>query len=64
MKINLIIERLENAEAILKDENGRSINWPSDLLPADAKVNDKITFNVGQKDGLAKDILNEILSAE
>jgi hypothetical protein len=60
MKINLIIEKIENGQAVLKDERGRLINWPLDLLPAGAKENDKIAFNIGEED-LAKNILNEIL---
>jgi len=61
MKINLIIEKIEDGQAVLKDESGRLINWPLDLLPAGIKESDKINFNIGEED-LAKNILNEILS--
>jgi len=61
MKINLIIEKIEEKQAVLKDESGRFINWPLDLLPPDAKAGDKINFNVGEEENSAKNILNEIL---
>jgi|WetSurMetagenome_2_1015567.scaffolds.fasta_scaffold08751_4 hypothetical protein len=61
MKIDLIIEKIDDKQAVLSDQNGRLINWPFDFLPADAKENDKITFSIGEDDNLAKNILNEIL---
>jgi hypothetical protein len=62
MKINLSIEKIADEQAILKDENGRLINWPLDLLPADTKEGNKINFNIGEEEDLAKNILNEILN--
>ena len=64
MKISLTIEKLEKSLAILKDEKDRLINWPLDLLPPGTKVGDKTTFNIGEDNGLAKNILNEILNTE
>jgi hypothetical protein len=61
MKINLIVEKNQGVQAVLRDETGRLINWPLDLLPAGAKEKDRITFAIGE-DNLAKNILNEILN--
>jgi hypothetical protein len=62
MKFDLIIEKIADKQAVLRDQNGRLINWPVDLLPADAKEGDKIPFGIGEDDDLAKNILNEILT--
>lgn len=71
MRIDFIIEKLLDNEAILKDENGVQLSWPKDKLPSGAKENDALTFNLsspaeaGAEDqGLAKEILNEILNGE
>lgn len=64
MKILLTIEKIENDQVIFKDENDRLVTWPLNLLPATPKVGDKIPFTIGDDSGLAKNILNEILSAE
>jgi hypothetical protein len=62
MKLIFNIEKIEERQVILKDESGRLINWPLDLLPADAKEGDKISFGIGEENDLAKNILNEILT--
>jgi hypothetical protein len=64
MRINITIDKIQDGQAILKDEKGRLIDWPLDLLPAGAKAGDKTAFNIGEEGGLAKNILNEILSVE
>ena len=61
MKINLVIEKIEEKQAVLKDESGHLINWPVDLLPPNFKAGDKINFNIGEEENQAKNILNEIL---
>jgi hypothetical protein len=64
MKIDFTIEKNQNNETALKDESGRIINWPADLLPTESKAGDKITFNIGGDENPAKDILNEILNGK
>jgi hypothetical protein len=64
MKINLTIEKIQDSQATLKDDKGRSINWPADLLPAETEIGKKITFNIGEEGDLAKDVLNEILNTD
>jgi hypothetical protein len=65
MKINLFIEKIQNGQAVLRDEKGRLINWPSDSLPAGAREGDKTAVNIGEENkNLAKDILNEILNSQ
>jgi len=61
MKLNFSINKIENNQAVLKDESGRLINWPADLLPPNSKAGDKINFNIGEEENQAKNILNEIL---
>ncbi|HTX86768.1 MAG TPA: hypothetical protein VMC41_01720 [Candidatus Nanoarchaeia archaeon] len=61
MKLVFTIDKIEGERAALNDGGGKIISWPINKLPADAKVDDKITFNIGEDDDLAKDILNEIL---
>jgi hypothetical protein len=61
MKLIFNIDKIENSQAVLKDEGGQLINWPLDLLPPNAKAGDKIKFNVGEEENSAKNILNEIL---
>jgi hypothetical protein len=62
MKINLIIEKIDDKQAVLRNQNGRLINWPTDLLPPETKEGERITFSIGEDGNLAKDILNEILN--
>lgn len=71
MKISLTIERFEDNQAILKGDDGICVSWPKDKLPENAKEKEVVTFNLSseataktENDSLAKDILNEILSAE
>jgi hypothetical protein len=61
MKIIFNIDKITGDEASLNDGSGKIIYWPKDKLPPTIKENDKITFNIGEEDNLAKDILNEIL---
>ena len=71
MEYSLTIDRIENEKAILKTENGETIIWPKDKLPAEVKEGAILTFTVfGDKEKemgkkqQAKDILNELLNAE
>jgi hypothetical protein len=61
MKLTFVIDKIEGDKAALNDGGGKKIYWPLDKLPAHVKENDKITFNIGEEDDLAKNILNEIL---
>ena len=62
MKIIFNIDKIEGNRVTLNNGEGEKIYWPLDKLPANAKENDKITFDIGEEDNLAKNILNEILS--
>jgi hypothetical protein len=60
MQVTFNVDEVENSQATLNDGDGRTIIWPLDRLPANTKVDDKITFSIGE-DTLPKNILNEIL---
>lgn len=72
MNIKLTIDRVEEDKAVLIDEDGNSIIWPSDKLPAGSDTEGTVLnfFITGgddaekDKKALAKEILNEILNAE
>lgn len=71
MTINLIIDRFENNVAVLKTEDGDTINWPKDKLPANAREGSVFVFDIlnNEEAGLnkkeqAKNILNEILNTD
>jgi hypothetical protein len=70
MKIIFNINKIEGDQAILADADGLTLPWPKDKLPAGAKAGAEIFFNIGtdpepaENKDLAKNILNEILSAE
>ena len=62
MKLIFTIDKIENGRAALNDGQGKIIYWPREKLPAGAKEKDKINFNIGADENLAKDILNEIIN--
>lgn len=71
MHIKITIDRLENDKAVLQTEDGQSIIWPKDKLPAGAREGMALNFNIlsdieteKSKRELAKEILNEILNAD
>jgi hypothetical protein len=64
MRVNITIKKIQDNQAILKDEKGRLIDWPADLLSAGAKEGEKIAFSIGEESDLAKNILNEILNTD
>lgn len=71
MNVKLIIDRFEGDKAVLKADDGDSIIWPKDKLPAGAKEGVILNFNVKsdseaekEKREIAKEMLNEIMSAK
>jgi hypothetical protein len=69
MMLKLTIDRFEDGQAVLKNEDNTSIIWPKEKLPADAKEGSMLLFNItndakneADSKKLAKDILNEILN--
>lgn len=65
----MTIDRFENEKAVLKTEDGETIVWPKNMLPAGAKEGMILAFTVigdeekeKNKKELAKDILNELLN--
>jgi hypothetical protein len=62
MEIELKLERLEEGRAFLRDEKGRLLVWPRDLLPSEALEGDLLPFSYGRGGNIAKDILNEIFT--
>lgn len=65
MNIKLIIERIENGQAVLKTEDGQNIIWPANKLPEPINEGAVLNISINNKEQtnkqLAKDILNEIL---
>ena len=65
MNIKLIIERIENGQAVLKTEDGQNIIWPVNKLPEPITEGAILNISINNKEQknnqLAKDILNEIL---
>ncbi|MFA4941618.1 MAG: DUF3006 domain-containing protein [Patescibacteria group bacterium] len=71
MKQQLTIDRFEGEKAVLKTENGETIIWPKENLPADAKEGAVLFFQISdseeiekEKKDQAKNILNELLNIE
>lgn len=71
MEYSLTIDRFENEKAVLKTEDGATMIWPKNKLPANLKEGAVIIFTIfsepeleKNKKKLAKDILNEILDVE
>lgn len=71
MKFELTIDRFEENKAVLRSEYNETIIWPREKLPADAKEGTILAVTItdnseaeGEKNNLAKDILNEILNVD
>jgi len=69
MIVKLTIDRFENDKAVLINDNGQSVIWPADKLPADCHEGQALEFFISadlkteaKNRHLAKDILNEILN--
>ncbi|MFA5248330.1 MAG: hypothetical protein WC415_03730 [Patescibacteria group bacterium] len=66
MQISLLVEKLEEGRAFLRDEKGRLIVWPRDFLPTESEIGQNLTMSVGQNSSdnseLAKQILNKLLN--
>jgi len=70
-KLEAVIDRFEGEYAVIKIIDGQEILWPATELPEGVKessvVNIYLTTNeelTSQRQSKAKDILNEIFSAE
>lgn len=65
MNIKLIIERIENGQAVLKTDDGQTIIWPTNKIPEPVAEGTILNLTLNNKEQtnnqLAKDILNEIL---
>lgn len=71
MNIEFTIDRYEGDIAVLKAQDGTSVNWPKAKLPSNTKEGTVIFFTIldnnngtEDKKELAKNILNEILNTE
>ena len=65
MELEFRIEKIdkEKENALLIDNKGEKINWPTEKIPSNLKEGDKIYFNISsEKHKGAKEILNEILN--
>lgn len=68
--LTFTIDRIENGQAVLKDENGSTVIWPKNKLPAGVREGAALNFTIaGDKEAeknkkeLAKEMLNQILKA-
>ena len=71
MNIKIIIDRFEGEKAVLKTDDGHSVIWPKNKLPAGIKEGVILNFNIADdgetekgKRNLAKEILNEIIGTK
>ncbi len=68
MEIFLQIEKIEDDRVFLRDAKGRLIIWPRDFLPESSSAGEEIRVlvnkNGGDREFLAKNILNELLNIE
>ena len=69
MTIKLSVDRIEGGQAVLITEHKQEISWPLASLPDGIKEGQILNFTISdnekateEKDKLAKDILNEILT--
>lgn len=69
MQIKLTIDRFENDQAVLISQNGQTIVWPKNQLPAGVREGMALNFEIledqerEKKDRqAAKNILNEIIN--
>lgn len=66
MKMRLTIDRIEGEKAVLKDDDGATIIWPTEKLPEESTEGSVLTFLITKGDSknneLAKDIINEIIN--
>lgn len=65
------LDRMEGELAVLKFDNGQTLNWPKNELPAGTSEGDRIKVVLltdenerEEKEALAKAVLNELLKTE
>lgn len=66
MKIELLVDQVNDDRITLKTTDDQVIYWPASKLPAGIKEGSTILFSIDNKDSqeeanVAKEILNEIL---
>lgn len=55
----------QQGRVILKDEEGSTVEWPQEKMPANTNIGDVVFLNISpHKSQVAKNILNEILNPE
>ena len=66
-----VLDRFEAGQAIIKSEDGTEIVWPIGKLPEDLTAGNSLRITIagesketGDKQELAKNMLNEILNVE
>jgi hypothetical protein len=66
-----IVDRVEGSKAVLKLDDGQSLDWPADKLPGEidegSQVKILLLSNKGEKEEreeMAKAVLNEILKTD
>ena len=65
------VDRIENKKAVLKLDDGQSLDWPMEKLPADASEGSQVKLVLfsnkteeEEREEMAKAVLNKILKTE
>lgn len=65
------VDRIEDKKAVLKLDDGQSLDWPIDKLPSDVSEGSAVKLVVfsdkmeeEEREEVAKSVLNEILKTE
>ncbi len=65
------VDRVEGKKAVLKLDDGQSLDWPMDKLPGDAREGSRVKLVLfsnkteeEEREEMAKKVLNEILKTE
>ncbi len=69
--IKATLDRFEDGKAVIKTEDGQEIIWPTNKLPEEITAGNSLSITISSnidktsaKEGLAKNMLNEILNVE
>lgn len=68
MKIELLVDQVNDDRVTLKTADDQVIYWPTNKLPNNLKEGSTVKFSIDdkdleEKDNVAKEILNEILGS-